>query len=147
MSKDKTQFSTGATRDTMDGKPRTDLLPFDLLMRVADWYGLGATKYGDNNWRKGQKVSHCVGSIMRHLSKWVMGNRDEDHLSAIVFNTLSIMNVEMYHKDNKDINDMDYSTEEWFRPRSTGLITREEFCRLFWENNQQGGSDDLRSKD
>lgn len=147
MPKDKTQFSTGATRDTMDGKPRTDLLPFDLLLRVADWYGLGATKYGDNNWRKGQKVSHCVGSIMRHLSKWVMGNREEDHLSAIVFNALSIMNVEMYHIANKDINDMNYSTQEWFYSNGFPMMTREDFQRLFWESNQQGGSDDLRSKD
>lgn len=143
----KTQFSTGATRDALDGKPRTDLLPFDLLLRVADWYGLGATKYGDNNWRKGQKVSHCVGSIMRHLSKWVMGNRDEDHLSAIVFNALSIMNVEMYHNDNRDINDMNYSTQLWFYSNGCPAMTREDFQRLFWERNQQGGSDDLRSKD
>lgn len=111
----KTQFSTGAVRDTLDGKPRTDLLPFDLLLRVADWYGKGADKYGDNNWRNGQKVSHCVGSIMRHLSKWVMGQRDEDHLAAIVFNVFSIMNVETYLKENTDIYDLDYSKEFWFK--------------------------------
>jgi hypothetical protein len=103
---EKTQFSTGSQRDGLKGKPRMDLLPLDLLMRVADWYTQGAEKYGDHNWRKGQKVSHCVGSILRHLTKWVMGERDEDHLSAIVFNTLSIMNVEMYLSDNMDIYDI-----------------------------------------
>lgn len=113
---DKTVFSTGALRDSLEGKPRTDLIPFDILLRIADWYGKGAKKYGDNNWRNGQKVSHCVGSIIRHLSKWIMGMRDEDHLAAVVFNAISIMNVEMYHSDNPDIYDMDYSKETWFGP-------------------------------
>lgn len=125
----KTQFSTGATRDSLDGKPRTDLLPYDLLLRVSEWYGMGAEKYGDNNWRKGQKVSHCVGSIMRHLSKYVMGQRDEDHLSAIIFNALSIMNVETYHKDNKDIYDLDYSSEEWFNPKKQ-IISENQYLSL-----------------
>lgn len=116
--KDKTQFSTGAMRDGTKGKPRMDLLPLDLLMRVADWYGQGATKYGDNNWRKGQKVSHCVGSILRHLTKWVMGERDEDHLSAIIFNTFSIMNVEMNLPDNADIYDMGKPVSDDIDPKT-----------------------------
>lgn len=106
----KTTFSTGAVRDDASDKPRMELLPLDLLMRVATWYTLGAQKYGGHNWRKGQSVSHCVGAILRHLTKWVMGEREEDHLSAIVFNALSIMNVEMYHAD-KDVNDLDVPGE------------------------------------
>jgi hypothetical protein len=65
-------------------------------MRVSDWYTLGAKKYGDNNWRKGQPVSRCAGSLLRHLTKYFMGQTDEDHLSAVVFNALSIMNIDQY---------------------------------------------------
>jgi hypothetical protein len=101
-------FSTGSMRDSVEGKPLMELLPLDLLMRVSEWYTLGATKYGDNNWRKGQNVSACVGSLLRHLTKYCLGQKDEDHLSAIVFNALSIMNVEMYHSDNKEVNDFNY---------------------------------------
>lgn len=101
-------FSTGACRDSLEGKPMMELLPLDLLMRVSEWYTLGAKNYGDNNWRLGQPQSVCVGSLLRHLTKYCMGMRDEDHLSAIVFNALSIMNVDMYHSNNKDLYDMNY---------------------------------------
>ena len=100
-------FSTGAVRDNADNKPRMELLPLDLLMRVAAWYTLGASKYGDNNWRKGQPQSACTGSLLRHLTKYIAGDRSEDHLSAIVFNALSLMNVDEYLKDNKDVYDME----------------------------------------
>lgn len=96
-------FSTGAVRDSAEGKPRMELLPQDLLMRVATWYGLGATKYGDDNWKNGQPQKACAGSLLRHLAKYMLGYRDEDHLSAVVFNALSMMNVDMYFKDNPDL--------------------------------------------
>lgn len=107
----KDTFSSGAVRDSIEGKPLMELLPLDLLMRVSIWYGLGAKKYGDNNWRKGQPIKRCVGSILRHLTKYIMGQRDEDHLSAIVFNALSIMNVEMYHADDPQLNDLNYTDQ------------------------------------
>jgi len=95
--------SSGAVRDNADDKPLMELLPLDLLMRVSAWYTLGAKKYGDNNWLKGQPQSWCVGSILRHLTKYCMGMRDEDHLSAIVFNALSIMNVDEHFKDDPEL--------------------------------------------
>jgi hypothetical protein len=104
-----TQFITGSKRDDATGKPRMELLPFDLLERVAHWYTLGAEKYGDNNWRLGQPKSHVLGSLIRHLSKYIKGDTDEDHLSAVIWNALSLMNVDEYHKDDSKINDT-----EWF---------------------------------
>ena len=101
-------FPTGAMRDSADDKPMMELLPLDILMRVSEWYTLGAKKYGDNNWRKGQPISACVGSLLRHLTKYLMGHTDEDHLSAIVFNALSMMNVDMYHRDDERVNDLNY---------------------------------------
>ncbi|PKM70116.1 MAG: hypothetical protein CVU94_00680 [Firmicutes bacterium HGW-Firmicutes-19] len=107
----KRQFASGALRDDATGKPRMELLPMDLLTDVAQWYTLGAVKYGDNNWRLGQPVSACVGSLLRHLAKWLCGHRDEDHLSAIIFNTLSIMNVVKYHSHDPQLNDMNYQKQ------------------------------------
>lgn len=101
----KTYFASGAVRDSAEGKPRMELLPFDLLERLAVWYGEGAKKYGDNNWRKGQKKSHVLGSLIRHLSKYMRGETDEDHLAAIIWNAFSLMNVDMYYSDNLQIND------------------------------------------
>ncbi len=99
-------FNTGSMRDDATGKPRMELLPWDLLLRVAKWYTLGAQKYGDNNWRRGQPQSQCLGSLMRHVVKYVIGMRDEDHLSAIVFNALSMMNVDERFRDNPELYDL-----------------------------------------
>lgn len=103
-------FVSGSIRDSAEGKPRMELLPFDLLERVAVWYALGAEKYGDNNWRKGQQQSAVLGSLLRHISKYMRGMTDEDHLAAIVWNALCLMNVETYHKDNPAIADL----TDWF---------------------------------
>jgi len=97
------QFKTGAQRDSSVGKPRMSLIPDDLMMRVALWYGLGAEKYGDDNWRLGQPQRECLDALKRHLAKWESGDKDEDHLSAVIFNALSIMNVEQYFADDEDL--------------------------------------------
>ena len=115
----KTLFETGAIRDGGDGKPRLDLIPFECLDRVGIWYGLGAEKYGDNNWRKGQTTSRVFASMMRHISKYAQGNREEDHLSAIVWNAFAIMFNEIHYKEDKKIHDM----ELWYKD---GKPNREE---------------------
>jgi hypothetical protein len=99
------EFSTGAIRDTQEGKSPMELLPLDLLERVAFHYGLGAEKYGTDNWRKGQPQSVVVGSIMRHLTKYRQGETDEDHLAAIIWNALSLLNVDEYMSDNPAVFD------------------------------------------
>lgn len=101
-----TVFSTGALRDTAIGKAPMDLLPWDLLPRLANWYGKGAEKYGRNNWRLGQKKSHTFSSLIRHAVKYKLGQTDEDHLSAVIWNAFSLMNVDEYFKDNEDLNDL-----------------------------------------
>ena len=103
---DRTAFPSGARRDSAVGKPRMSLLPLDLLRRVSDWLALGAKLHGDNNWRKGQTQSRCFDSLMRHAEAFQSGDRVEDHLSAIIFNALSIMNVEEYYRDDPMLADM-----------------------------------------
>ena len=107
----KRDFPFGAVRDSAEGKPRMELIPYDLLLlRLAPWYAEGAEKYGDNNWRKGQPNSVLLGSLMRHLTKWLMGMKDEDHLAAVVWNALGLLNNDQYMKDNPVISD----TSDWF---------------------------------
>lgn len=88
------EFSTGSKRDTANGKGRYDLIPFFALHRLAVHYENGAKKYGDHNWRKGQPLSRYVSSALRHITKWAMGFRDEDHLSAAAWNIFSIIETE-----------------------------------------------------
>lgn len=49
-----------------DGKPRWALMPAYSLEEVAKVYTFGATKYADNNWRKGMLWSRTFSAIMRH---------------------------------------------------------------------------------
>jgi hypothetical protein len=88
-------FGTGAVRDTEEGKPRIDLalkyIPLEALTRITQHYINGAKKYGDHNWRKGIPASRCISSAFRHLYQYFMGDRSEDHLSAVVFNIVCIL--------------------------------------------------------
>jgi len=106
----KRTFPSGSQRDFAGDKPRFELIPYDLLERVAIWYGLGADKYGDNNWRMGQPKSAVIGSLLRHTFKYMRGMTDEDHLAAVIWNAFCLMNVDTYHKNNPLLNDMD----DWF---------------------------------
>lgn len=96
------EFETGMVRDTQTGKPRYDLIPSLALRRVADLYARGAEKYGDNNWHKGQPFSRTLASLERHLHQFKDGETDEDHLAAVVWNTLAIMHYQETGRDELD---------------------------------------------
>ena len=81
-------------RDTQSGKPRYDLIPTLALKRVAELYARGAEKYDENNWMKGQPFSRALASLERHLHQFKQGDTDEDHLAAVVFNTLALMHYQ-----------------------------------------------------
>lgn len=97
QSGEKETFPGGAQRDTQKGKPRYDLIPPLALKRVADLYTKGAEHYGDRNWEKGMPFSRFFGSLLRHAYQFSMGEKDEDHLAAIVFNALAIMHFQEFH--------------------------------------------------
>jgi hypothetical protein len=88
------EFDTGSRRDTRDGKGRFDLLSPFVLERDAKHLENGARKYGDRNWEKGQPLSRYYDSAMRHLNKYMMGHRDEDHLAAARWNIAALMHTE-----------------------------------------------------
>lgn len=92
----------GAQRERAIGKGRYDLLPVFAMRRLAGWYELGAQKYGDRNWEKGIPYSRCIDSAKRHLDKFIMGMRDEDHLVAAVWNLMAIMDYQERGMDKFD---------------------------------------------
>lgn len=100
-------FSTGSVRDSRKGKGRFDLItpiaflrlaefaggveriPPVAMQRLARHYENGAVKYGERNWELGQPVSRYIDSGIRHLTKCLAGQRDEDHLAAALWNAFS----------------------------------------------------------
>lgn len=85
-----------AIREPSTGKGRFDLISPFALTRLAKWYELGAKKYADRNWEKGIPFSRYIDSAMRHLTKYIMGMDDEDHLAAAAWNIFAIM----HHEEN-----------------------------------------------
>jgi hypothetical protein len=103
------EFDTGSRRDTRDGKGRFDLLSPFVLERDAKHLENGARKYGDRNWEKGQPLSRYMDSAIRHLNKFMMGHRDEDHLAAARWNIAALMHTEMMIQLGRlpaDLNDL-----------------------------------------
>ena len=88
------KFDTGAVRDSVEGKGRCDLLPADCVLRVAKTYQRGAEHYDARNWEKGVPASSFIDSALRHLLRWLDGDKTEDHLGAAVFNVFGLMRLE-----------------------------------------------------
>lgn len=89
-------WDSGMHRDTQTGKPRFDLcfpldVPYDeqLFVRFAELMARGAEKYGDRNWEQAnseEEVRRFKGSALRHFMQWYLGEEDEDHAAAVLFN-------------------------------------------------------------
>lgn len=93
------EFSTGSKRDDDSNKPLVNHLDSYLRLRFGYLLRDGANKYDKGNWRKGQPTEVALESLHRHLAKFEQNlknnlSQDEDHLSAIIFNVMLIMQNE-----------------------------------------------------
>lgn len=75
-------------RDDDWTKLRYDLIPIDMLKRLAWLYTRGAVKYGDNNWTKAiwQDINSFKRSAWRHFISWMEWDYEEDHAIAVCWN-------------------------------------------------------------
>lgn len=92
---DRRVFTSGSKRDVRVGKGRFDLIPYEIIQRLADLYERGAQKYGDRNWELGQPLSVFLDSAMRHGAQVAQGMDDEDHAVAAAWNWISYAWTEM----------------------------------------------------
>ena len=69
------------------------------LDTLAKLYEKGAEKYGELNWTKGIPSSSFYDSAHRHMRKHLLGQDDEDHLAAFLFNVVGLMYNERKHPD------------------------------------------------
>ena len=120
------EFETGSVRDTREGKGRFDLLPPYALKRLAQHYENGAKKYGDRNWEKGQNLSRYADSAIRHLYAFLGGARSEDHMAAVAWNALALIETE--HRVAMsllpaELDDLPYATPQTDVPNP--LVDRE----------------------
>lgn len=98
-------FKSGFRRDVNTDKPRYDLIPHEMLTRLAELYGRGAIKYGERNWQLADKntpeeINRFKESAYRHFIQWFRGDVDEDHLSAVVFNLFAHEWINEYKEES-----------------------------------------------
>jgi hypothetical protein len=93
------EFNTGSVRDDDSGKSLVNHFSPYSRLRFGYHMRLGANKYEKGNWQKGQPVETALESAHRHLAKYELNReagveQDEDHLSAIIFNIMLILENE-----------------------------------------------------
>lgn len=104
-------YDSGMVRDVQDGKPRFDLLypvgiPYSdqFLTRVAGLLERGAEKYSERNWEKAEgeaELKRFRSAALRHLTQYLCGETDEDHMAAVVFNLMGAHLVEWKMNNDK----------------------------------------------
>jgi len=112
---DRRKFGTGAVRDMSLGKGRYDLISPLAIKRLAKHYQNGAVKYGDRNWEKGIPLNSYVDSALRHMYNYLEGMRDEDHLSAALWNISALIHMEEMIERGlmpKDLNNLPNYTKK-----------------------------------
>jgi hypothetical protein len=86
---------SGLVRDTTEGKTNW-MLVFDgpMLERYAQHLTKGARNKGRRNWLKAGSnpntaqadLDRFLEGFARHVAQYLMGEEDEDHAAAIIFN-------------------------------------------------------------
>ena len=80
---------SGFLRDDKTDKLNFDLIPVWFLERLARLYTDGAKARGKNNWLLASNEKDLESfreSAWRHFIQYMKGDRDEDHMMAVVFN-------------------------------------------------------------
>lgn len=63
---------------------------------------------GDRNWEKGLSSARCFDSGIRHMVRYIDGDRSEDHLAAAIWNLVGIKHYLMfgYYDTIEGVNDL-----------------------------------------
>jgi hypothetical protein len=82
------------------GKARLDLIPPSWIFALAGPMTYGAVKYAERNWERGMKWTKIVGPLMRHLFKFLSGERCDPetgchHLAHVAWNALALMTYDL----------------------------------------------------
>lgn len=80
------KFETGAVRSGDAEATRYDLISPVAMQSLAETYAEGAAKYGDFNWEKGFPVHDVLNHALRHIFKYLSGDRSEPHLPHAFWN-------------------------------------------------------------
>lgn len=106
---ERTQFESGAVRDMHEGKGRMDLLPVTAIIELSKHCEAGAKKYGERNVDKGIPQHSFIDSGLRHLFKYLRGDKDENHLVAAFWNIAWAVEQDV---NKPELNDLPWRYDE-----------------------------------
>ena len=103
------KFTTGAIRDLDDTKEDyIETISWIAMRRYAQYMTGKKSKYGAGNFKKGIPVESYEQSLVRHVQKYLANKyegqdieKQEDHLSAILFNVFGIIHEEQRKENDK----------------------------------------------
>ena len=92
-----------ALREDKSHKLRYDLIPYNMLKRLAIHYTEWAKLHWDRNreWWNIDYANKCKESARRHFMQWQMGESDEDHAMACVWNIFAYEFLRDKHEDEQ----------------------------------------------
>lgn len=91
---DTVRFRTGAVRSSDAEATRYDLVSPIGLEAVARTCAEGAAKYSDFNWERGMPVNDLLNHALRHIYRYLAGDRSEDHLPHAAWGLLAAIHSE-----------------------------------------------------
>lgn len=86
---DRVTYQTGAVRSSDAEETRYDLISPIGLEAVARTCAEGAAKYSDFNWEAGMPVNDLLNHALRHVYKYLAGDRSEPHLPHAAWGLLA----------------------------------------------------------
>jgi hypothetical protein len=83
---------------------RYSLIPVEPLRLLARHYGIGATKYDDDNWRKGYDWRWSLDSLHRHLASFEAGEdidpeTGSPHIIAVAWHAFTLTEFSKTHPE------------------------------------------------
>jgi hypothetical protein len=134
------RYSTGAMKDKGEGIEANggfQLVPPWPIRELAEHYRKGAEKYHARNWELGLPLSDYLGSAEGHLNQFHMGMIDEPHLTAAIWNlvslshTMKMIELGILPEDLNDLPSYGPPGDPDYRPEGPGFIKqREELIRI-----------------
>ena len=88
------KFTTGAVRSSDAEATRYDLISPIGLEAVARTCAEGAAKYSDFNWERGMPVHDLLNHALRHIYRYLAGDRSEEHLPHAAWGLLAAIHSE-----------------------------------------------------
>lgn len=88
------RFATGAVRSSDAEATRYDLISPIGLEAVARACAEGASRYGDYNWEAGMPAHDLLNHALRHVYRYLSGDRSEDHLGHAAWGLLAAIHSE-----------------------------------------------------